>query len=374
MKTFNFKTKMFLALGATVVLGSAVVATAVTLSTTKKSDTKILLNNFSLNASDSAKNNLASSYATVNSTTNVQVSNNYWTDELIFKRLASDEELQTKDFILKDANGTFLNYFKDKYIIDFSSFANDLEGELYLKVSLREIASTSSLPKVVDHVFKVSGFKKVTFEDNKKYLFINSARLNMEGLIPFKNVEGLKQKYNSSSNEDKAQLINSFVEFDLSNSAIVNLELSSISFDQNKLKIAPALQLKVNAATQKNLYSTQIFTGEKEYISAKEFEVDLGKYFKIKNTWATQVTLSGATKDLSELTLDDIKNSFNKSTLTFSSLKLNHIPDGFKARISESIGETDNKYIFKYYVLNSNDLLEYVDEISIDKTALKQNS
>ncbi|MFL1037723.1 MAG1430 family protein, partial [Mycoplasmopsis synoviae] len=81
---------------------------------------------------------------------------NYWSKLLTFSKAPTLAELQSKDFTLMTPDGIFLNYYLGPFQITFDSFSHELNGTLYLQVTL---TSKTNPPNVITKVFQATRFK-----------------------------------------------------------------------------------------------------------------------------------------------------------------------------------------------------------------------
>ncbi|VEU74581.1 Uncharacterised protein [Mycoplasmopsis citelli] len=374
MKKITDKFKMIILGGTASVLLAAIIGTSVAISKNSSSSVKnATLADFEFTSNKDLSTLLASDYATENKTHNIQVNSKYWTEELFFKNFPTSSDLAQREFILRAKNGTLLNAFKDKFLIEFHSYANDLEGELFLKVTLTDFISKIGTPQKTEKIFTLKGFKKVNFESQKQYLFVNSADAKLHGLVDFNSLTQIKDKYNQDNTNDKEALLKSIVSFDLPNSTLIDYSKSVVSFDDKNITIKPYLLAKVNFANLNNLDQISTLSSTNESFFGPEISVNLQNYFDIKNDWGNKVSLSAVTKKLSELTLEEIEKSYDLKTSLFKELKLDNIPAGNTYKFQQNINKNGDEVIFRYDVYSSQQLLIYTGLIKLKKDQFKNS-
>ncbi|UUM19928.1 MULTISPECIES: MAG1430 family protein [unclassified Mycoplasma] len=330
-----------------------------------------ILDDFVFKSSNAVKEQFASHYATQNQTGDVQISKKYWAEQLFFDTIPNQNDIDKRDFNLIDKKSTLLNAFRDKYVISFESYANDVEGELYLKVTLADFISKIGTRQNTEKIFTLKGFKKATFDNQKNFLYTNSAQINMDGLLSFNSFSQISDQYKKDNEQDKSNLIKSIINYDLPISTSIDYSKSQIEFKDDQIKIKPYLVAKVNFASADKLNNTTTLSSSSEQIFGIEKTLNFKNYFDFKSAWGSKITLSGTSQKLSELTIDQIKRSFDLKTLSFRDIKLDNVPSTYTYKISQDIVEKDNQYIFKYFINSSNQELAYVGELKINKNEFK---
>ncbi|AMD81333.1 hypothetical protein MCANPG14_00903 [Mycoplasmopsis canis PG 14] len=183
----------------------------------------------------------------------------FWKNQLIFSRILQQNELnKDKLFGLNHPKNIILNKFTDKFKISFNSYANDLEGILYLKVTFTPKDSTK-LSDQFEHIFSLNGFKKYNENDFSEGMFIKNININKENIKQFNNFNAFIDEYNkanSQGEEKKSEFINKmFSSFDSSPTASLDSKSINLEFDKanNKIIFKSILKALINASTEKDL-------------------------------------------------------------------------------------------------------------------------
>lgn len=298
----------------------------------------------------------ASEYASENRILSPVISGSYWREQLLFgsstrKSKIDQNSFKDRDFALLSNKGVALNYFIPGYNLVFSSYSNDLEGKLFLRIKFIPKQNNSTYKVQFDEIYEISGFQKFDFSQYQKNMSIDDhINLNFSALETYSSFDDLAKSYKAGSNEEKIQISKSILEFTTSKSATVNWENTILEFDKNKKEIntIPYLNPVVNAASFDidKLSDTKVINTSETLLKTYQLNVSLEEYFKIKTTWIKNLELVAKEKELSDLNLEDIKKSYDSITQMFTVLKLNGVQDGYQVKFSDKITIEDDKYKF----------------------------
>ncbi|WP_406615455.1 MAG1430 family protein [Mycoplasmopsis hyopharyngis] len=127
-------------------------------------------------------------------------SKKFWADQLL--KFSYGDGFKNKKFFIQNKKGTPLSLFNKqnvKYVYNFSSFANEITGELFLRVryydeQYKGLTDSEKLSKKVYKykIFKISGFKKITkadIENKYKDSLINEWPFEENGFLHDKFIE-----------------------------------------------------------------------------------------------------------------------------------------------------------------------------------------
>ncbi|QKT05259.1 MAG1430 family protein [Mycoplasma sp. OR1901] len=231
------------------------------------------------------KKSYASAYASnpvIKTTNNVDANNEYWKKLFKVKKIPTSAELEKKDFYLLGKRGELINIFDKKYNVYFNSYANDLEGKLFLVVSL--YLKNTSPAKLYDKVvLEVDGFKTMNFENIKNYVgFSNesSIEINESSLNKYDDFESLKTEYKNIENniQKKEEFIRSlFNGLDTNKASKIDFEKTNLEFkDQNIVVLKTSLKARINLAQKDALLkidSPSDTSFENIDLSDKEFTI-----------------------------------------------------------------------------------------------------
>ncbi|SJZ46317.1 MAG1430 family protein [Mycoplasmopsis verecunda] len=244
---------------------------------------------------------LASTYATRNLSfdeiTNWSSSN--WKRELINKKLLTTEDIQNpkfdKKFFLYNGSKPLQALFDSVDIssIEMTSYANDLNGTLFLKVvypvtkSMKELDST--LGDNITEIYTLNGFD--TFPTNNPYATSNTIDIapNETAFKDFANIQDLKQAYETINKErdtEPSKVQDWFKKyFDISLANVTALDYSSLAliFDSNssdKFTIQYRYGWKVLVATDNDLTAKQDYFNQNAPITNKQIEYNFSKEAK----------------------------------------------------------------------------------------------
>ncbi|MEJ1834625.1 MAG1430 family protein [Mycoplasmopsis synoviae] len=395
MKKLKFKYKLILLLLSAAATLSATVGVSV-LAFSKVQNTKevnriyyqeqnintiggsvVTLDNFVFNASARVKNYYANSFSNhriYNSANSGYDSTpNYWSKLLTFSKAPTLAELQSKDFTLMTPDGIFLNYYLGAFQISFDSFSDELNGTLYLQVTL---TSKTNPANVITKVFEASGFKKVSEDSGdlnlRNLLSFNSVNLNFTYLDSFKNLDDFKAQYTSGAATEKLSMIQSAFNFETSTVASVDFLNSSLVFDDNNdLKFNLRLTANVPMAIPTNL-------DQKVRLDNIYLDITTQSYSLLKDYFAAKVVgdkLSFATDGLDKYTIEDIKKSFDLLGANYALLNVNNLPVEYNLKFIDIpfLNPETNEYEFIYnlYLKSAPSQLVYTAKLSLPKTALK---
>ncbi|TDV24165.1 hypothetical protein BCF59_0113 [Mycoplasmopsis mustelae] len=211
----------------------------------------------------------------------ITANNKYWENLLLPKKILTKSEQQNQDFYITTSQAVPLNVFKDAYNIQFKSFANDLEGVLYLRVSFVAKDLNKNLTPNVTTIYKLSGFKKITLSDVTNTIFLknDATQLRNEQIDQYQTFTALKEAYQKLQNDSqkRAEFIeNTLVLAGTSDTARIDYRKTEVSFeDPNVIKINFYLAPLIKSATLTDLNSIQFHNTEGFYTQIeKTFHIE----------------------------------------------------------------------------------------------------
>ncbi|WBP84124.1 MAG1430 family protein [Mycoplasmopsis edwardii] len=197
----------------------------------------------------------------------------FWKKQLIFKTLFTKDKLnKEKLFGFNQPNGLTLNYFLSDYNLDFKSYANDIEGTLYLKVIFKN-KSANYLSDNIEYVYELKGFQKYSEEVFQDGMYVKNISWNESEIKKFDNINKLEEEYNKvkdNVNEKESFLRKIVSTFETSSNSSINFKRTVLEFDKtnNKVIFNTKLNAVVNYATKENL--NNVHTVETEVSSKFE--------------------------------------------------------------------------------------------------------
>ncbi|QIW61874.1 MAG1430 family protein [Mycoplasmopsis gallinacea] len=335
-----------------------------------KATKELTLSDFTLLQSDAfkkrIKNELASDYATYQNTFSKAKSASYFEDNFIFSSLKNQNQLAAQDLALIGPKGQLLNVFNNgKVNFYFDSYANNIEGKLFIVVTIAPKTKTEENKQVA--TFEVSGFKKVALSDIEDNIFISSVTEKVTALETYENFEAFKNAYESLETEkQKEEFFNKHFDFVTSKFASVNLAKSNLVFvSENNVAFNLVLNARVDAAQDNKLINVEV---DKNMSTIATYEYAI-QFFVVKDLFA-KFNGSVATKENGDkITIDDFKASYVKNSKKFSKLNLENLPENYDASFEAEVTEDENNYILSYSVYKNPDAktVLYISKLKLAK-------
>ncbi|WP_025755125.1 MAG1430 family protein [Mycoplasmopsis cricetuli] len=332
---------------------------------------------FTKKGEEIAAKKFASQYASNNSILNSKFTSALLRDQFIFKKIFDQNKInQEKFFTLTKADGTLLNFFNDTYDLSFSSYADDVNGKLLIKVNLITRGSVDKKENI-EQIYELDGFQKITPENYKKYMFLSDLSFNISSFADFESFDDFKNQYTQADSLKKGEINSKILNFNSSPTSTLNFLKTTLIFkDDYQFEITPVLSAVANNASKENLNATTILDQENFYVKTPIKFLSLKQYFDFKTNYSSKISFNQSNiKNLNNLTFDDFKKTFNKNLQRFNLLGLENIPQGYSYKMIEDIQEDQQNYIFKYLITNNiSGLVEYSGKIKLNKFSFKQTS
>lgn len=263
---------------------------------------------------------------------------NYWENQF---KLKDTNDFADKNFSLITKKLRNINELYLDYNVTFYSYANDFTGELFLKIILVDKEDQklyddkkleSSKIRRFEHLYKVSGFKKLEKEENSNYYKFYShsgsiSKIKIKDYIKsYETVEKFKQTISDSYESGKAQTLNSLLWDAVKYTNSTNVDYSSVRLQLNVNENDPDL-VSLNIP----VYS-KVYEANEEELSKINEKVNVGnnvqvEMFYLDFLYANEIydLLTVTQKDGSHiygLTIDEISKGYDEQTMNYNNLKI----------------------------------------------------
>lgn len=335
-----------------------------------KATKELTLNDFTLLQSDAfkkrIKNELASDYATYQNTFSKAKSASYFEDNFIFSSLKNQNQLAAQDLALIGPKGELLNVFNNGEVnFYFDSYANNLEGKLFIVVTIAPKSKTDKNKQVA--TFEIDGFKKLALSDISENMFVSSVTEKAAEFETYENFEAFKNAYQNLETEaKKAEFLSKHFNFEASKFAQINLAESNLVFvSDNNVVFNLVLNAKVDAAKTDKLINVEV---DKQINTRATYEYAI-QFFNVKKLFANFRATVINKENGDKITVDELKASYVKNSHKFSKLNLENLPEGYDASFDPEVGEDENNYILSYSVFKNPDArtVLYMSKLKLSK-------
>ncbi|QDF65115.1 hypothetical protein FIV53_02340 [Mycoplasma nasistruthionis] len=209
-----------------------------------------------------------------------QITNKYfnsaaWASALTYLKQPTQSEFnETKLFVLQNPKTAVLSQsYTNNYTISYTSYANDLEGVLYLKATFTP-KNSSETNKPFDVTYTLDGFKKLDVNTSNRLtnsLLATPEALNQTQMKEkYSSFENFKQSYMAIPASDKAKQIefikSNFPINTLNSTAVLNYDsFNELTFTENRVTLTLKYDIKVANASKDNLEAVKTVPTNQEF-------------------------------------------------------------------------------------------------------------
>ncbi|QDY87069.1 hypothetical protein FRW55_02790 [Mycoplasma anserisalpingitidis] len=263
---------------------------------------------------------------------------NYWENQF---KLKDTNDFTDKNFSLITKKLRNINELYLDYNVTFYSYANDFTGELFLKIILvdkedqklyNDKKLESSKIRRFEHLYKVSGFKKLEKEENSNYYKFyphsgSISKIKIKDYIKsYETVEKFKQTISDSYKSEKAQTLNSLLLDAVKYTNSTNVDYSSVRLQLNVNENDPDL-VSLNIPVYSKVYEAneeELSKINEKVNVANNIQVEM---FYLDFLYANEIydLLTVTQKDGSHiygLTIDEISKGYDEQTMNYNNLKI----------------------------------------------------